>query len=144
LRLARARAIPEAGPPIGQNEVVSGMSDQPFEIREANGLPVVTAPEEIDVANSGQLRSALLHAAAINPVVIVDMSGTDFCDSNGLSVLVRALRRVQADGGEVRLVVRTAPVLRILSITGVGSLFGVFGSVAEALSRPPPELAAAP
>jgi anti-sigma B factor antagonist len=120
------------------------MSEHPFEIREASGLPVVSAPAEIDVANSGQLRSALLNAAAINPVVVVDLSGTEFCDSNGISVLVRALRRAQADGGELRLVVRTAPVLRILTITGVGSLFEVFGSLEEALVRPPPELAPAP
>jgi anti-sigma B factor antagonist len=120
------------------------MSDQPFEIREVGGLPVVSAPAEIDVANSGLLRLALLRAAAVNPVVVVDMSGTEFCDSTGLSVLVCARRRVQADGGEVRLVVRTAPVLRILSITGVGSLLGVFGSLDEALAQPPREPAAAP
>lgn len=120
------------------------MSDEPFEIREVSGLAVVSAPDEIDVANSGQLRSALLQAAAISPVVVVDMSGTDFCDSNGLSVLVRGLRRAQADGGEVRLVVRTQPVLRILSVTGVGSLFELFGSLDEALAKPPPELAPAP
>lgn len=120
------------------------MTDQPFGIRVVNGLAVVFAPEEIDVANSGELRSALLHAAAMSPVVVVDMSGTDFCDSNGLSVLVRGLRRAQADGGEVRLVVRTQPVLRILAVTGVGSLFGVFGSLDEALAKPPPELAPAP
>ena len=119
------------------------MSDQPFEVRESAGLPVVVAPGEIDVRNSDQLRSALLRAQALNPVVVVDLSGTQFCDSSGLSVLVRALRRTQADGGEVRLVVSTAAVLRILSVTGIGSIFGLFGSLQEALAAPPPELAPA-
>jgi anti-sigma B factor antagonist len=120
------------------------MSGQPFEVQESAGLPVVVGPAEIDISNSGQLRSALLRAQALNSIVIVDMSGTEFCDSSGLSVLVRALRRAQADGGEVRLVVCTAPVLRILAVTGVGTIFGVFASLEAALAKPPPELAPAP
>jgi anti-sigma B factor antagonist len=120
------------------------MSGQSFEVREAAGLPVVVAPEEIDISNSGQLRSALLRAQALNPIVVVDLSGTEFCDSSGLSVLVRALRRAQAEGGEVRLVACTAAVLRILDVTGVGSIFRLFGRLEQALASPPSEVAPAP
>ncbi len=38
----------------------------------------------------------------------------------------------------------TTAVLRILSITGVGSFFGLFCSLDEALAKPPREPAAAP
>jgi anti-sigma B factor antagonist len=107
-----------------------------FEVRESAGFPVVVGPAEIDISNSGQLRAALLHAQALSPVVVVDLSGTEFCDSSGLSVLVRALRRAQAEGGEVRLVVCTAAVLRILAVTGIGSIFGLFPSLADALAKP--------
>jgi len=119
------------------------MLRQPFQVQEVAGLPVVVAPPEIDISNSAQLRSALLHAAAIGPVVVVDLSRTEFCDSSGLSVLVRARRRAQADGGEVRLVVCTRAVRRILAVTGVESIFALFANVEEALSVPPPELAPA-
>ena len=120
------------------------MSGQSFDLGEAGGLPVVSAPEEIDIANSGEFRSSLLSAAALSPTIIVDLSGTEFCDSSGLSVLVRALRRAQAEGGEVRLVACTAPVLRILAVTGVGSILPVFASMEQALAKQPPELAPAP
>jgi anti-anti-sigma regulatory factor len=33
------------------------------------------------------------------------MTGTQFCDSAGLGVLVRAHKRALADGGELRLVI---------------------------------------
>ena len=115
----------------------------PFELRQTGGFPVVVGPAEIDISNSGELRTALLRAQALGPVVVVDMSGTEFCDSSGLSVLVRALRRAQSEGGEVRLVVCTAAVLRILAVTGIGSIFGLFSSLAEALAKPPPRLTAA-
>jgi len=120
------------------------MSGLSYAVREVGGIPVVSAPAEIDIANSGEFRSVLLNAAVMSPTIVVDLSGTEFCDSSGLSVLVRALRRAQADGGEIRLVARTTAVLRILSVTGVGSIFGIFASLEEALAKPPPELAPAP
>jgi anti-sigma B factor antagonist len=123
------------------SEAVSALPGQFFEISQAGGLPVVRAPEEIDVANSGQFRSALLSAATLGPTVIVDLSGTAFCDSSGLSVLVRALRRAQAEGGELRLVVCTPAVQRIIAVTGVETIFPVFASLDQALARQPPELA---
>ncbi len=110
------------------------MSVQPFEISEVAGLPIVSGPEEIDIRNAGALRSALLTAAAQGPVVVVDLSDTEFCDSSGLNVLVRALRRAQAAGGEVRLVATKPAVLRILGVTGVGSIFRVHASLEEALT----------
>ena len=108
---------------------------QPFEIWELRGLPVVSAPEEVDVSNAGQLRSALLTAAAGHPTIVIDLSVTQFCDSSALSVLVGALRRATAEGGEVRLGACTPGVLRILDITGVGSLFGIYASLEEAVAR---------
>jgi anti-sigma B factor antagonist len=120
------------------------MPAESFEVVELGGLPVVRAPEEIDVANSGQFRLALLSAAAQGPTIIVDLSRTEFCDSSGLSVLVRALRRARAEGGELRLVVSTHAVRRIIAVTGVGAIFTVFASLDEALSsHPPPRLAPA-
>jgi anti-sigma B factor antagonist len=113
-------------------------------MREAGGFAVVAGPAEIDISNSGEFRTALLRAQALNLAVVVDLSRTEFCDSSGLSVLVRALRRAQAEGGELRLVVCTTAVLRILAVTGIGTIFGLFSSLDEALTKPPPELTSAP
>jgi anti-anti-sigma regulatory factor len=41
-------------------------------------------PAEIDVANADEIQRALVSAASLGaPVLIVDMSGTTFCDSAG-------------------------------------------------------------
>jgi anti-anti-sigma factor len=57
----------------------------------AGGVPVVTAPTEIDATTVGQLRVILLKWHAHGHVtVVVDMTGTQFCDSAGLRELVRA------------------------------------------------------
>jgi anti-sigma B factor antagonist len=73
--------------------------DSSFPVTRSDGLAVLTTPDEIDISNAGLLREALLAAAADRqPVVIVDMRATEFCDSTGLSVLVRALKQVGPSG----------------------------------------------
>jgi anti-sigma B factor antagonist len=109
------------------------------------GVPVVTAPEEIDITNAAALRVALLEAAAHGRgAVVVDMSGTQFCDSVGLHVLVRAHKRAQAEGGELLLVVPAATVLRISAITGIDGTIPNFLSLEDALARGAPHRAELP
>ena len=104
-----------------------------------NGLPVVTAPAEIEVATAEHLRIVLLRAAARRPAaIVVDMTRTRFCDSAGLAVLVRAHRRAVAGGGELRLILPAdGAVSRIFTITSLDRVIPVFGSLDEALASRP-------
>ena len=100
---------------------------------------MVSAPEEIDISNAGQLRAALPEPAVDGPaIVVVDMSTTQFCDSAGLHVLVRAHKRALAVGGELRLVVTSPTVLRLLAVTGIDTVIPHFRGVDEALDKPGP------
>jgi anti-anti-sigma factor len=114
------------------------VSDQGAEPGELAGLPVVRPPAEIDVANAEALRAELLAASPTGTsTVVVDMTGTAFCDSTGLNVLVRAHKRLEGAGGELRLVIREPTLLRIFTVTGMISMFHIFGSLDEALAGPP-------
>jgi anti-sigma B factor antagonist len=118
------------------------MAGAGYEVKWANGLPVVTTPVEIDVTNAAEFRQSLLCSAnGSHPTLVVDMSETMFCDSTGLHQLVRARRRALAAGGEVRLVVKAPPVLRLFTIMGIDQLFPVFATLAEAAAA---ETGAAP
>jgi anti-sigma B factor antagonist len=101
-----------------------------------NGVPVVTTPAEIDLTTAEQLRMVLLRAAARRQTtVVVDMTRTRFCDSAGLTVLVRAHKRALAEGGELRLVVPAdGAVARILAITRLDCVMPLFDSLEEALT----------
>jgi anti-sigma B factor antagonist len=108
---------------------------------------VVTLPVEIDIANADLIREDLL--SILNrgaATLIVDMGGTTFCDSAGVSALVRAHKRAAANGSEMRLVVSAPAVQRILDITGVGRLMDIYPSVAASLSgaEPGPDAKASP
>jgi anti-sigma B factor antagonist len=130
---------------------VTQVPEVSFPVEMVGGVPVVAAPEEIDITNAARLRTALFQAAAPgNGTLVVDMSRTQFCDSAALHVLVRAHKRVQAYGSELLLVVRGAAVLRIFAVTGIDHLIPNFPSLEEALAQvpagsgPPPLPAAAP
>ncbi len=98
---------------------------------------VITLPEEIDISNSEQVREELLSLLNRGPaVLIVDMAETTFCDSAGVNALVRAHKRATANGAEIRLVVASLGVLRVLAITGVDRLIPVDPSMTASLAEP--------
>ncbi len=110
------------------------MREISFPVEVVEGVAVVTAPEEIDLANAAGLRATLLEAARPGrAMVVVDMSRTRFCDSAGLNALVTADRQARANGGEVRLVVGEG-VARVVALTGVDRVVPVFASLEDALT----------
>ena len=98
---------------------------------------VVTVATEVDVTTVPQLRAALQTACSTCPTVVVDMSQTAFCDSSGLTALVQAHQRTQADGGELRLVITTPQVLSTFTVTGADRIFPIFDSLCDALAAGP-------
>lgn len=112
------------------------MHDGRFPFAVVSGVPVLMAPEEIDITNAPQLRSALLEAAAHgHGTLVVDMTRTRFCDSSGLHTLLAAHNRARAAGGELLLVISAAPVLRIFAITAIDRIIPNFTSLERALTQ---------
>jgi anti-sigma B factor antagonist len=115
------------------------MHDIRFPIAIISQIPVITAPGEIDAATADQLRAVLLETATgKHTTVVVDMTTTRFCDSTGLSVLVRAHKRALAEGGELRLVIPAhGAVYRVFTLTTLYHFVPRFDSLADALLQRP-------
>ena len=112
------------------------MPDDSFPVEVLDGVPVVAAPEEIDITNAEALQSALLKAAANgNCTLVVDMTRTQFCDSSGLRTLIAAHKRAGAEGREVLLVIPSTAVLRVFALTAMDRVIPNFTSLAEALAH---------
>ena len=95
-------------------------------------LPVLVASGELDLAVAPWLRDqldALLVGGASS--LVVEMSGATFLDSTALGVLVGALNRCRALGGQVHLVVTEPQILRVLRITGLTDAFTLHQSSLE-------------
>src|SRR6201981_2028960 len=96
------------------------MPDDRFPIEVVEGVPVVAAPEEIDITNAEALQTALLKVAANgHRTLVVDMTRTQFCDASGLHALAATQERTQAEGRELLLVMPGTAVLRIFALIGM-------------------------
>jgi anti-anti-sigma factor len=96
---------------------------------------VLTTPREIDLSVRDHLAKALERAVTCEPGhVIVDMSSTTFCDSSGLSALVRALRCASSSGSTVSVVVTHRSVRRVFDLVGLGKVVPLHTSLEEARS----------
>jgi anti-anti-sigma factor len=107
--------------------------------RMAGGVPVVTAPAEIDASATRELRAILLEwQARGHTTIVMDLTATRFCDPAGLRELVRAHNRAVADGGRLRLVIPAdGALLRVFSVTGLDGILPHFATVTQALAHVP-------
>jgi len=114
------------------------VSDERFPVTWSGRTAVVAVPAEVDVTNSDGLREALLSALNAGAHgLVVDMAGTTFCDSAGITALARAARRAAANETVMRLAVTAPAVLRVLNLVGIDRLIDVYPSVTDALASLP-------
>lgn len=112
--------------------------EQEFRVWSLGGVPVVTPPLEVDIGNAEKFGAELAAAARDAATLVVDMTATEFCDSSGLTA-AGAVCRAQTAGGELRLVVGSSAVRRVLAVTGMDSVCAMFEGLPEAIAaRPAP------
>ncbi len=103
--------------------------------RDEAGRTIVAATGEVDVYTAPVLDEALSGVVSGGATrVVVDLSGVDFLDSTGLSVLVKALKRVRDADGSLDVVVTAERVAKVFRITGLDQVIPVHPSLADALA----------
>jgi anti-sigma B factor antagonist len=100
-----------------------------------NRLVIVSLPAEIDMANAEDVGEQLCAAFAPGvTVVIADLGSTVFCDCSGVRQLVLARKRAVASNRELRVVISSAGVLRVLAILRVDRVLEIYPDLAAALA----------
>jgi anti-sigma B factor antagonist len=86
----------------------------------ADGVCVVAAEGELDLASARALEREILSACVDGGDVLVDLRATKFMDSSGLRALLRGRETCVARGAELA-VVRELPtqVRRVLEVAGI-------------------------
>ncbi|MFJ3496911.1 STAS domain-containing protein [Streptomyces sp. NPDC086091] len=103
----------------------------------SGGRIVVAAAGALDLHTAGGLYARAERLLAGHALVVVDLSGIEFCDSTGYNALLRLRRRaLEAD---TRFVLAAAPpvVGRLLALTGADMVFEVHETLASALATHP-------
>jgi anti-sigma B factor antagonist len=94
-----------------------------------NGAVVIAVDGEADLYTAPQLKEALVRAIDDgSKFVLVDLTHASFIDSTTLGVLMGAVKRVRAQGGEVAIACRDANIRKIFEITRLDQVFPVLRS----------------
>jgi len=97
---------------------------------------VITVAGEIHATTAPEFSERLNAAIADGKTgVILDLTGVEFIDSTGLSVLLNGLRRVTRVRGAMVLACANPTVLRLFEITKLDSTFDIVPSCDEAIAR---------
>jgi len=103
--------------------------------RPASDVAVVVLAGEVDLYTAPRFKDVLLQAIDDGAGhVIVDLADVSFVDSTALGVLVSGGKRLQKSSGTLAIGCPDEKIRRILEITGLDTVFGVYGSRDEALA----------
>jgi anti-sigma B factor antagonist len=114
------------------------MSGEHYPVLWIGRTAVMSLPVEIDITNADRVREDLLSVLNQGAVLLIaDLSRTTFCDSAGVGAVARSFRRAKASQSDMRLVVGTLAVQRVLALTGIDRLLDIYPSVAASLAASP-------
>ena len=100
-----------------------------------DGIEVVDVGGEIDIYTAPRLRELLIDLVSKgNYQIVVNLEKVGFLDSTGLGVLVGGLKRVRAHDGSLDLVCTQQRILKILKITGLTEVFGIYETADQAIA----------
>jgi anti-sigma B factor antagonist len=108
------------------------MKELEFEVeseRVSEDAWIVSVAGEVDLYTAPQLEEQL--AAVINEGprrVVVDLTEATFVDSTTLGVLLEALRRLGAAGGQLAVVAAHPNVTKVFEITGLDRVFALYST----------------
>jgi anti-sigma B factor antagonist len=112
--------------------------------RHINGHQVINVTGEIDICSAPMVHAYLRKATDIcagrGRDVVADLSGVTFMDATGLSVLLRADHHARRTGRRLRVAAPTAPITRLLDITGLDTYFDLYLTSQAATATPHPAL----
>jgi anti-sigma B factor antagonist len=146
-RKVTVRALARAGPVDGPSAHGPGLSGRVAYARAGGAMhvrvttqrvrdaTVVRACGEVDLHTAPDLRGPLDEAvAAAVSLIVVDLTGVDFMDSTGLSVIVAAVADAREYGGELRVAAAAGKITKLFTLTGVDREVGLYPSVDAALA----------
>jgi anti-sigma B factor antagonist len=104
--------------------------------RSDGGAHVINVRGEIHMSTAPGLQRGLTEAIeGGHKAIVLDLSGVEFIDSTGLSVLLNGLRQVNAQQGRLALVCANPTVLRLFEITSLDKTFDIFSGRSAACAH---------
>lgn len=104
-------------------------------VRDIGGLPVIDVAGEIDLYTAPQFKRALSDTVdGGHSCILVNMKQVSYMDSSGFGTLLGVTKRVRPNGGSVNLIGCNDAIHRMLCITRLNTVFGIYDDEEAAVS----------
>ncbi len=102
---------------------------------ERRGQVTILRPEldTIDANNAKELKRRLGALVGDHPKMVLDLAQVGFLDSSGLGVILSTLRKLTADGGDLKLCHVTPPVRALLEMVRMHKIVEIIDGPDEAV-----------
>ena len=103
-------------------------------LRHRENVPILDVAGEIDIYTTPQFKEAV--SAAIEEgqaAIIINMTNVTYMDSSGFGTLLSATKRLRPVNGGLYLSGCNDAITRMLQITRLNTIFGVYGTEDDAL-----------
>ncbi len=88
----------------------------------------------VDSVNANEFGTALDEAVQDGKHnIVLDLGGVEYMSSAGLREMVRVLKQVRRDGGDVRLAALSDRVREVLELAGLDTIFEIYPTQVEAV-----------
>ncbi len=104
-------------------------------LRHQDDIPVLDVVGEIDIYTTPQFKEAVSEAIDQNkPAIVINMTKVTYMDSSGFGTLLSATKRLRPLDGALYLSGCNEAIQRMLQITRLNTIFGVYATEEEAVA----------
>lgn len=105
-----------------------------FQVSEIAQVTLIEVTGRVDGLSAEELRQALAEEIQRGAKrVVLDLSRVSYMSSAGLRELVAAYRRLQEQGGDLRLAQPSSRVQDVLEMSGLDTIFQIFSTQSDAV-----------
>lgn len=117
-----------------KRKILGMMGKMEVLIREEGRVGIIELSGEIDIYNCGEIRKLIdAYIARRISRIIVDMGKVTYIDSSTIGVFLSELKRLQAQGGGLKLLNLTGAPRHVLEMARLDGLFSLFDDEKKAV-----------
>ncbi|OHC74341.1 MAG: hypothetical protein A3G18_03045 [Rhodospirillales bacterium RIFCSPLOWO2_12_FULL_58_28] len=105
------------------------------QIKDEGGILIAGFEGDIDLENSGDVRSVLLDCVFRGRAVVVDMSKVSLIDSSGVAGLLEAFQSARKKGKKFVLADLDPSVMRVLKLARLDMVFVIADDIPGGLAK---------
>jgi anti-sigma B factor antagonist len=114
-------------------------NDLPFAIEtvpDKSGVMIVRVSGDIDISTVSSFKSRLRQIMDQGYTrLLLNLNRVNYIDSLGFGVIIGTLKKVRGLDGDMSVVCDQLHIRKLISITALDKLFGVYGSEQESLEK---------